>query len=276
MFSVGEFSRLAQISKRQLRFYDELGLFRPHLVQDNGRRLYSASQLAELNRILVLQQLGFSLEQIRKLVQEHLSLAELQGMLRLKQAETEQRLEEEQQRYRAIASRLQQIERSATAEPLDVVLKAVPAQQVVSFGAQGSLEEGTQLFRQFLEEFVEDKSVRYGSFFIHLFDSEYDPEKLEGEIGRVVESSQPAQPFSTLPAVPLMATYVVTGSRHDLHLGYSAIGEWAEGNGYALAGGSREMFLQLPGDMSSAVTEVQVPVQMLHFSRAQRTHPRSD
>ncbi len=275
MFSVGEFSKLAQVSKRQLRFYDQIGLFVPQVVQDNGRRLYSASQLAELNRILALQQLGFSLEQISTFIQDDVSLDELKGMLKLKQAESEQRLEAEQQRYRAIASRLKQIERSDSQEPLNVVMKSVPAQKVVSLRAILSLEEGTRLFQQLVGSFVEEKGVRYGPFFIHLFENDYDPEKLEGEMGRIVESGQPSakKELELSPgelSAAQMATYVVTGSRFDLHLAYSAIGHWAETNGYALVGGSREMMLHLPQtiDGSDTVMEIQLPVRK--FSESQQ------
>jgi DNA-binding transcriptional MerR regulator len=267
MFPVGEFSKLAQVSKRQLRFYDQIGLFTPQVVQDNGRRLYSATQLSELNRILVLQELGFSLEHIRKLVQDKLSVAELQGMLKLKQAESEQRLEAEKQRYRAITSRLKHIERSST-QPLDVVLKEVQAQKVLSLKASGTLQEGSLLFQHLLQQFVEEKSVSYGAFFIHLFDNEYDPEQLEGEVGRIIQSGQPLVKqsmdlrLSELLPEPLMATYVLTGSRHDVHLGYSAIGQWAEHHHYRLKGGSREIILQVPRqeDASDTVVEVQLPV----------------
>jgi DNA-binding transcriptional MerR regulator len=266
MFSVGEFSKLAQVSKRQLRFYDQIGLFTPHVVQDNGRRLYSATQLSELNRILVLQELGFSLEQIHTLMQDNLSGEELWGMLKLKQAESEQRLEAEKQRYKAITSRLKHIE--SPTQPLDVVLKDVPAQVVLSLKASLSLQEGSLLFQHLIGQFVEEKHLRYGPFFIHLFDNEYDPEYLEGEVGRIIESGKPLakQHFdltiSELPAEPLMATYVLTGSRHDLHLGYSAIGRWAEQHSYSLKGGSREILLQLPQqeDASDTVVEVQLPV----------------
>ena len=268
MFSVGEFSKLAQVSKRQLRFYDQIGLFVPQVVQDNGRRLYSASQLADLNRILALQQLGFSLEQIAKLIQEDISLSELRGMLKLKQAESEQRLEIEQQRYRTIASRLKQIECSTEQGLLNVVMKSVPAQKVLSLRATSSLEKGTHLFQQLIGSFIEEKGVCYGPFFIHLFGSDYEPERLEGEIGRVIESGQPSKcefelKINELPEQTQMATYVVTGSRFDLHLGYSAIGQWAEVNGYVLVGGSREMVLQLPQkiDGSDTVMEVQIPLR---------------
>lgn len=266
MYTIGEFSKLAQVSKRQLRFYDQIGLFVPHLIHENGRRLYSATQFAELNRILVLQQLGFSLEQICSLLQENIPLQELQGMLVLKQAESQQRLEAEQNRYRAIASRLKQIERAEAQQPLDVLVKAVPALEVLSIKVSGSLEQGTALFRRLVEQFVEEKGVRYGPFFVRLFANEYEPEHLEGELGRVVvrgrhlAKQEPQLIFGELAAEPIMATFVVNGSAFDLHLGYSAIGEWAQTNGYALAGGSREMFLQLSRQGNSGVIEVQMPM----------------
>ena len=183
-------------------------------------------------------------------------------MLKLKQAESEQRLETEQQRYRAIASRLKQIE-SASQEPLNVVMKSVPAQKVLSLRATASLEEGTHLFQQLIGSFIEEKGVRYGPFFIHLFGNDYEPERLEGEIGRVIESGQPSKhelelSINELPEQTQMATYVITGSRFDLHLGYSAIGQWAEANGYTLVGGSREIVLQLPQKIDGGDTVMEV------------------
>ena len=67
MFRIGEFSRIARVSMRLLRYYDELGLLCPARIDpDNGYRYYSAAQLPQLNRILVLRDLGLSLEQIAR------------------------------------------------------------------------------------------------------------------------------------------------------------------------------------------------------------------
>jgi DNA-binding transcriptional MerR regulator len=67
MFWIGEFSRIAQVSGRLLRFYDELGLLSPAFTEpQTGYRYYSAQQLPRLNRILVLKELGLSLEQIAR------------------------------------------------------------------------------------------------------------------------------------------------------------------------------------------------------------------
>ncbi len=58
MYSIGEYARIAQVSKRLLRYYDEIGLFQPVKIdRDSGHRYYSATQLPELNRILALKEL---------------------------------------------------------------------------------------------------------------------------------------------------------------------------------------------------------------------------
>ena len=71
MFRIGEFAQIAQVSGRQLRFYDQLGLLRPaHTDPQTGYRYYSIRQLPRLNSILALKELGLSLEQIGPLLDE--------------------------------------------------------------------------------------------------------------------------------------------------------------------------------------------------------------
>ncbi len=56
MYTVGEFSRIAQVSKRLLRYYDQIDLLKPdHSDPATGYRYYSAGQMTELNRILALR-----------------------------------------------------------------------------------------------------------------------------------------------------------------------------------------------------------------------------
>src|SRR5215510_3300417 len=108
MFTVGEFSTLAQVSKRLLRYYDEIGLLKPsHSDKFTGYRYYSAEQLPSLNRILALKELGLSLDQIQRLLSGKVSTDEMQGMLLLKKAESERDLQAQLQRIRNIESRLQ-------------------------------------------------------------------------------------------------------------------------------------------------------------------------
>jgi DNA-binding transcriptional MerR regulator len=85
MFSIGEFARHGRVSVRMLRHYDAIGLLRPASVDGvTGYRFYRASQLAELNRIIALKDLGFTLGQVQAILAEQVSAAELRGMLRLR------------------------------------------------------------------------------------------------------------------------------------------------------------------------------------------------
>src|SRR5690349_14634726 len=113
MIKIGDFARLAQVSIVTLRHYDEIGLLKPSTVDKfTGYRYYSINQLPRLNRILALKDLGFSLEQIEQML-GGVSLEEMRGMLKLRQAEQEQKLAEEEARLRRIAMRLRQIELEA-------------------------------------------------------------------------------------------------------------------------------------------------------------------
>src|SRR5262249_49752517 len=111
MFRIGEFSKIAQVSGRLLRYYDQIGLLKPVRVDpETGYRYYSVSQLPELNRILALKELGLTLDQIARLLAGHISGDEIRGMLVMKKAQIEQTLREEMTRIRYIESRISQID----------------------------------------------------------------------------------------------------------------------------------------------------------------------
>lgn len=91
MMTIGAFARLAQVSPRMLRHYDEIGLLVPATVDAaNGYRGYEIAQLGRLHRLLALRDLGFTLEEIRPLLDDEVAVDELRGMLRLRQSEVAQ------------------------------------------------------------------------------------------------------------------------------------------------------------------------------------------
>ncbi len=65
-FTVGEMAKLNGISKQTLIFYDRENVFKPSIVDpQNGYRYYTAEQLEQLDSILLLRDMGFSLSEIR-------------------------------------------------------------------------------------------------------------------------------------------------------------------------------------------------------------------
>jgi DNA-binding transcriptional MerR regulator len=62
---VGELARRTGLTVRALHHYDEIGLLRPSLHTGSGHRLYTAGDVARLQQVLSLRQVGFSLEEVR-------------------------------------------------------------------------------------------------------------------------------------------------------------------------------------------------------------------
>src|SRR5438128_2196977 len=62
---VGELARRTGLTIRTLHHYDEIGLLKPSLHTESGHRLYTAGDIARLQQIVSLRQLGFGLEEVR-------------------------------------------------------------------------------------------------------------------------------------------------------------------------------------------------------------------
>jgi DNA-binding transcriptional MerR regulator len=65
LVKIGDLARLANVTPRTLRFYEDLGLIRPEGRSQGGFRLYGAGQVDRLRAVQALKEVGFSLEDIR-------------------------------------------------------------------------------------------------------------------------------------------------------------------------------------------------------------------
>ena len=274
MFRVGDFSQIAQVSASLLRYYDQIGLFKPaHIDQWTGYRYYSVRQLPRLHRILALKELGLTLEQIARLVEEEVSADEIRGMLTLKKAQVEQNLREEVARLRQIEARLQQID-AAGQSTFDVVLKSIPAQKYLSLR---EIIPDTDTGMRIMGELLHVLPARLGQetlgFFTTVIHSEtLESDQIDIELGVILEAaddlrvtlpSQRTLMVQILPAVALMATVVRMGGFEKNCQSYGAIGMWVEENGYQIAGPGREVLIQPPtsDNLDEMVTEIQFPVE---------------
>lgn len=277
MFRIGEFSKIAQVPASQLRYYDDIGLFSPMRIDsETGYRYYSVQQLAQLNRILALKDLGFALDPIKRLVEKEVSPEEMRGMLALKKAQIEQTLQAEAVRLRAVESRLQLLDRDGEFQDDDVVLKSLPAHPflamrrtyrdlVETLAAIAKMGEMVtqQVKKKDLNRFA---AVIYGDLFD---DSNWDLEfgfLLNQPLDLNVAISEDAVlEVRELPAVATAVTAMRFGGPENGHLSYSAIGTWVETHNYRLIGPGREVFVvpPKPGYEAEMVVEIQFPVEAI-------------
>jgi DNA-binding transcriptional MerR regulator/effector-binding domain-containing protein len=274
MFRIGEFSKIARVSGRLLRYYDEIGLLSPQSIDpETGYRSYSARQLPRLNRILVLKELGLSLEQIARLLDQETSIDEIRGMLALRKAQIEQSVQEEMERLRIVESRLQQIDTQGQMQEPDVILKAVPATPFLALrDVLAGMDAVQHLVRRIataVPALVGRNSLGPITIIIHSL--MYDPEALDVEVGYLLTGKGPQSvelseerllTLRTLPAVETMATLAHVGRVSDSHRGYGALATWIEQHGWQMSGAGRDILIQLPQSeqQDEAVIEIQLPV----------------
>jgi DNA-binding transcriptional MerR regulator len=273
MFRIGEFSKIAQVSGRLLRFYDEIGLLSPDFTDaQTGYRFYSAQQLPRLNRILVLKELGLSLEQIARFLERDVSVDEIRGMLTMRKAEIEQTMQEETTRLQMVEARLQQIGVHGQIQEPDVVLKSVPVQQFLSIREvlpdMSAVQGRVRRIANVVPATVGRHNLDHIAVVIH--SPVYEPDAFDVEIGYLFSGKAP-KPVSLsegrlltvreLPAVETMATLVHVGRVTDSHQGYHRLATWLADNRWVVAGIGREILMQLPQNSpdDAAVLELQLP-----------------
>lgn len=70
MLTIKEVSKLCGVTTRTLHYYDEIGIFKPSLINTSGYRLYSENSLIKLQEILFFKELDFSLKEIKNIIED--------------------------------------------------------------------------------------------------------------------------------------------------------------------------------------------------------------
>jgi DNA-binding transcriptional MerR regulator len=279
MFRIGEFSLIAQVSGRLLRYYDEIGLLSPQYTDpQTGYRYYSAGQLPRLNRILVLKELGLGLDQIARLLDQHASSEEIRGMLLLRKAQLTQAMQDGLAQLQLVEARLDQLDALGQTPVLDVVVKTIPPQRHLAlrevFPDIAAVRRVVIQMMALVPHKLPSSSLGPIAFVVH--SRMFDPDALDFEVGYLLTGStgntgkSPAAvqlseerilTVHDLPAVETMATLVHAGSITDIHRSYGLLGTWVEQQQRQIAGQGRQIFLQLPQPgHDEAVIELQLPI----------------
>ncbi|MEV6270380.1 MerR family transcriptional regulator [Kribbella sp. NPDC051936] len=267
MFAIGEFARHGRVSIRMLRHYDAIGLLRPAYVDPaTGYRSYTAAQLADLNRIVALKDLGFSLDQVNKMIADNLSLSELRTMLTMRRAQLETTLAESQARLAQVESRLRGLENDVPTA--DVVVKDLPAVRLVGLTATAASftpDDITPVVHPLCAELgrrLPDADVHPAGRLTCLY-----AQSSEDEV--VVRATVPAAVdaggnLNGLEVVDLPATQAATlvhrGPIDQVLPSWQALARWLDDNGRRAAEPARELYLDTPENPDDWVTELQQPL----------------
>jgi predicted transcriptional regulator YdeE len=273
MLKIGEFSKLAQVSVKTLRYYHQYGLLKPAWTDRfNGYRYYRLDQLSTLNSILALKELGFSLEQIQTILQDNLTATQLRGIMSLKKAELEKQISLDQERLTQIEARLHQLEESGDIPHYEIIVKQIGSKDVA--GIRKKIGRSEQIYSMYTElcrlvptdQIQDDPTLPVAA--IH-YDSEFQQNKSDVEVVvPVSKGTQSDEAFSIyqLPGIEQVACLIHRGPLSSIHIAYQALVSWTQFNRYQIAGPNRDVFLDGFGKNlrtepdTPIITEVQFPV----------------
>lgn len=267
MFAIGDFARYGRVSVRMLRHYDSIGLLRPaHVDEATGYRHYDAAQLADLNRLVALKDLGFTLEQVRTLLADEISLVEVRAMLTLRRAELESAVAESAARLTQVESRLRSIELGD--EVPAVVLKDLPATRFVALsGTAASFTPDDigpvirPLCAELGQRLPKATGVRPVGRLTCYYEEAGDEVIVHAAVPAAVDSDAGLNGLTVVDlAATRAATLVHRGPIDEVLPAWQALARWVDDNGHRSSGPTREFYLDCPDDPADWVTELQEPL----------------
>ncbi|HSL31927.1 MAG TPA: MerR family transcriptional regulator [Anaerolineales bacterium] len=277
MFRIGEFSRITRVTIDTLRHYDALGLLKPAKVDPfTGYRYYSARQLVVLNRIMALKEVGFSLEEIARILREKLSNAELRGMLKAQLMRVEQEAQAAQLRRERILARLNSLNLEDDMPEYEVTLKPVERLTIAAIretvpAVEDMPERCSQMFDT-IERWMRANRLPLGPSMSIYYNEGFTRENIDTECSFIIPDSDAASAVTPEPPVavrkldpvPLMASTMATEGFYKKPGGllpaYQALAQWIEDNGYQITGPPRELFYG-SAERGDLTAEVQYPVE---------------
>jgi len=271
MYRIGEFSRLCRVPVSALRYYADLELLPPAAVDpDSGYRFFTVDQLPRLNRILALKDLGLTLDQIKAVLDEELTAAELRGMLRIKRVEHDRAATEAAARLSRVEARLRAIESEGTMPAHEVVLKTLAPYRVLA--VREVVAEPSGVATLLMDGFaaIGGRGVATtGPPFSRYHDPEFHPENIDVEVDFPVDDSvsegvdTPGGRRLEVSKIPGGEAAVVLheGPYETIDEAYATIGAWIAANGLHVAGPPQEAYLRPPGGALDPLTEIRFPVE---------------
>ena len=268
MLKIGDFSKLARVTVKALRYYDELGLLKPVSVdQFTGYRYYSTGQLTQLHRIVAMKDMGLSLEEISRLLKDNVSVAHILDLLHVKQEEQKQKLEVETERLRRVEEWLVQVEKEGKMPDYEIVIKRIAPQKVVSIRQIMPNYSATgQLFQKIGPYIYKSGSQIIGPPILIIYDEGFKEKDVDIEVAFPIVKDVPSKgefKCKELPGYDQMAATIHKGTYDSVGGAYIAMGKWIETNGYQIIGPCREIYFTDPRSgtpPNEYVTEIQFPV----------------
>jgi len=262
MYKIGEFSKLAKSTIKTLRYYEKEKLLIPCFVDESGYRYYNSQQLLDLAKIVSYRQMGFSIEEIRTI----LNGADLDEMLEKKREELAEMIESHKQMLSKVNYLMEEKKMK-----YEVFLKQLPeCDCYYKEGVIPNYSDASEFILSSAQECLKDnpniKCIEPDYCFMCYLDHEYKENNIHIRYYQATETSGKENEtikFTKLKEQKAICVYHM-GHYDTLSEAYGFIMKYIEENGFEIAEAPRERYIdgiwnkENPKDW---LTEIQVPVK---------------
>lgn len=275
MLKIGEFSKLSQTTIKALRFYETERLLIPAMVDEwTGYRYYETSQLETMAKIKSYRQMGLTIEEIKQIfdgMDEKTVLSVKRQELQDQKQEIETKLSVINYLLEATKMKYQVTVKDLPETQYRVIVKELPEMIIYTWETvlkhdSDKMEWIPSVGEECLKLNPNLKCTEPPYEFCEYLDGEYRETDVKirhseavTEFGQGNEHIE----FKTLPACKVLSVYH-KGSYDRIGEAYAFIMDYAEKNGYKVAGRARESYIDGIWNKETVdewLTEVQLPIE---------------
>ncbi|TVX93434.1 MerR family transcriptional regulator [Paenibacillus agilis] len=272
MLSIGEFSKICEVSTKTLRYYAEIGLIQPEEINpENGYRYYSINQLKKMLFINRLKSYQFSLEEIKAILEleEDQAEEELCSVLNRKRREIDDKLSTLKYTLKQMTHDISNLEKGIPImsyfDQIDVQLVEIQPLNILYIRKMMSKDDYAagygMYFNNLYEKISTGRLTILGAPMTIYHSPDYNPAGNDTEFAiPIKEAVKGTRDFSG----GLCAKTILNGPYSELTSVYAKLREWVEDEGYELVYSPYEIYATDPKQGAAPedmVTEVYFPVK---------------
>ena len=269
MFKIGEFSKITQVSVRMLRYYDEQKLLIPVSVDKiTGYRLYSAEQIEQLHRIVLLRDMGFGVKEIKEITKAW-DPDLLKSNLLEQIKKTEEGIRYEQGKLKQIQGYLMDLNSQNKKMNIQIVMKQLPRQNVISLRRiVPNYYCESELWEEIGNHLGNKNAEAVQSFSIY-HDTDYREQEVDIEVC-IATTEQHALGtnliYRQVEQVEQAACFMIYGPYSNIGIAYKEFAFWLEQHSeYQMAGENRQIChvsMCHTSNPEEYITELQIPLKI--------------
>ena len=264
MYKIGEFSILSKTTIKALRYYEKEKILVPIFVDKNGYRYYEGKQLSDLARIISLRQLGFSISEIKKVING----SDIYSLLKCRKEIIEKSINE----YSNQLSKIKYLMEEKNMK-YEVFMKELPDYEI--YYKEGVIKNFSGITDFILASSEECKKtnpnikcIEPDYCYVNYLDGEYKPENIKIRYAQAV--CEKGVPNETIKFEKLKPTDAVCiyhkGPYENLGEAYGFIMKYIDENNFEIADFPRERYIDgmwNKDNVEDWLTEIQVPIKKI-------------